>query len=47
MGIEENIQKVAERGSRLLAHWVPGYKDMGNELADQQVKAGAQEMLLS
>ena len=29
-------------------HWVPVHKDiMGNELADQQAKAAAHEMLVS
>ena len=44
--IKESIQQISEKGNRIHVHWVPGHKEIaGNELADQQAKAGAQEMV--
>ena len=44
--IKQHITQIAEKGNKILVHWVPGYRDiMGNDLADQQAKAGAEEMV--
>lgn len=46
--IKQSINQLIEKGNKIHAHWVPGHKDItGNELADQQAKAGAHEMLVS
>ena len=43
--IKESIQQISEKGNRIHVHWVPGHKEIaGNELAELQAKAGAQEM---
>ena len=43
--IKESIQQISEKGNRIHVHWVHGRKEIaGNELAELQAKAGAQEM---
>ena len=38
--------QIGEKGNKIHVHWVPGHKDiLGNELADQQATAGAEEMV--
>ena len=38
--------QIGEKGNKIHVHWDPGHKDiLGNELADQQAKAGAEEMV--
>ena len=44
--IKQYIAQIGEKGNKIHVHWVPGHKDiLGNELADQQTKAGAEEMI--
>ena len=44
--IKQHITQIGEKGNKIHVHWVPGHKDiLGNELADQQAKAGAEEMV--
>ena len=44
--IKECVTKLSDRGNILLVHWVPGHRDIeGNELADQQAKEAANEMV--
>ena len=44
--IKQHINQISEKGNKINVHWVPGHKDiLGNELADQQAKAGAKEMV--
>ena len=44
--IKQHINQISEKGNKIHVHWVPGHKDiLGNELADQQAKAGAKEMV--
>ena len=48
ISIKQYIQQLSNKGNKLHVHihWVPGHNDiLGNELADQQAKAGAQEMV--
>ena len=46
--IKQLISEIMEIDNMIHVHWVPGHKDiMGNELADQQAKAAAHEMLVS
>ena len=44
--IKQHIAQIGEKGNKIHVHWVPGHKDiLGSELADQQAKAGAEEMV--
>ena len=44
--IEQRIKNIGEKRNKIHIHCVPGHKDiLGNELADQQAKAGAEEMV--
>ena len=37
---------MSDKGNIILVHWVPGHRDIeGNELADQQAKEAANEMV--
>ena len=43
--IKQHITQIGEKGNKKHVHLVPGHKDiLGNELADQQAKEGAEEM---
>ena len=44
--IKQHITQTGEKGNKIHVHWVPGHKDiLGYELADQQAKAGVEEMV--
>ena len=44
--IKQHITQIGEKGNKIHVHWVPGHKDiLGNELEDQQAKAGTEEMV--
>ena len=48
MKIKQMISEIMDKDNMIHEHWVPGHKDnMGKELADQQAKAAAHEMLVS
>ena len=44
--LKQHITQIGEKRNKRHVHWVPAHKDIfGNELADQQAKAGTEEMV--